>query len=39
MATMKLEANGAFSGSKITKHIKAKFFFIKYKVEDGDIKV
>ena len=34
-----LETNGSFSSSKKTKHIKAKFFFIKDRIEDGEIKV
>jgi len=31
--------NGKMSSGKKTKHIKAKFFFIKDRVEDGEIKV
>ena len=34
-----LDVNGRFSSSKKTKHIKAKFFFIKDKVDLGEIKV
>ena len=34
-----LEVNDKFSSSKKTKHIKAKFFFIKDKVDSGEIKV
>ena len=34
-----LEINGSFSSSKKTKHIKAKFFFIKDRISDGEIKV
>ena len=37
MATMRLEINGSLSSSKRTKHIKDKCFFIKYKVECGEI--
>ena len=37
MDTMRLEVNGVSSRSKITKHIKAKLLFIRYKIEDGDI--
>lgn len=33
-----LETNGKFSSSKRTKHIKMKFFFVKDKVDDGEIK-
>ena len=32
-----LEINGKFSSSSKTKHIKAKIFFVKDKVDDGDI--
>ena len=32
-----LEINGKFCSSDKTKHIKAKIFFIKEKVNDGDI--
>ena len=39
VATMWLKVNGSFSISKITKHIKTNLFFIKYKVEYGDIEV
>jgi hypothetical protein len=31
--------NGCMSSGKRTKHIKAKFFFIKDRVDDGEIKV
>ena len=31
--------NGRFSSGKKTKHIKAKFFFIKDKVDDGEMQV
>ncbi len=31
--------NGNFSSGKKTKHIKAKFFFIKDKVDSGEIRV
>ena len=34
-----LEINGRLSSSKKTKHIKAKFFFIKDRIDDGEIKV
>jgi hypothetical protein len=34
-----LETNGKFSSSKRTKHIKMKFFFVKDKVDDGEIKI
>ena len=39
MTTMRLEVNGDFSSSKRAKNIKAKLFFIKDKVEDGDIEL
>ena len=31
--------NGKFSSGKKTKHMKAKFFFIKDRVDDREIKV
>ena len=31
--------NGRFSSGKKTKHIKAKFFFIKDRVDSGEIRV
>ena len=34
-----LEVNGKFSSSKKTKHIRAKFFFIKDRIDSGDIRV
>ena len=34
-----LETNGKFSISRKTKHIKAKFFFIKDKVDSEEIKI
>ena len=34
-----LETNGKFSSSKRTKHIKMKYFFVKDKVEDGEVKI
>ncbi len=34
-----LMKNGRFSSGKKTKHIKAKFFFIKEKVNDGEVQV
>ena len=34
-----LETNGKFSSSRKTKHIKAKFFFIKDKVYSEEIKI
>ena len=39
MATMQLEVNGAFSSSKRTKHIKARYFFIKDKIASGKVSV
>ena len=38
-ATMQLEVNGAFSSSECTKHIKARYFFIKEKIESGELTV
>ena len=37
MATMRLEINGSLSISKRTKHIKARYFFNKDKVDTGEI--
>ena len=34
-----LETNGKFSSSKRTKHIKMKFFFVKDKVDEGEVKI
>ena len=34
-----LEANGTFSSSKRTKHIKTRYFFVKDKVAQGDIEL
>ena len=38
-STQLLIKNGKMSSGKKTKHIKAKFFFIKDRVDDGEIKV
>ena len=34
-----LMKNGHFSSGKKTKHIKAKFFFIKDKVDEGEMRI
>ena len=34
-----LEVNGRMSSSKQTKHIKSKYFFIKDKVDQGEIEI
>jgi hypothetical protein len=39
ISTQLLIKNGRMSSGKCTKHIKAKFFFIKDRVDDGEIKV
>jgi hypothetical protein len=39
ISTQLLIKNGRMSSGKKTKHTKAKFFFIKNRVEDGEIKV
>ena len=39
MATMRLEINGTLSSSKYNKHIKARYFFIKYKVDSGEVEI
>jgi hypothetical protein len=36
---MRLEVNGSFSSSKCTKHIKGRYFFIRDKIKNGDLKV
>jgi hypothetical protein len=38
-STMRLEVNGSFSSSKQTKHIKCRYFFIRDKIADGNLKV
>jgi hypothetical protein len=39
ISTQLLIKNGKMSSGKKTKHTKAKFFFIKDRVDDGEIKV
>jgi hypothetical protein len=39
ISTRLLIKNGKFSSGKKTKHMKAKFFFIKKRVDDGEIKI
>ncbi len=39
ISTQLLIKNGRFSSGKTTKHIKVKFFFIKDRVDSGEIKV
>jgi hypothetical protein len=39
MSTILLETNGRASSSKRTKHIKVKYFFIKDKVDQGEITI
>jgi hypothetical protein len=39
ISTQLLIKNGRFSSRKKTKHIKAKFFFIKDRVDSGEIRV
>ena len=39
VSTQMLETNGKFSSSRKTKHIKAKFFFIKDKVDSEEVKI
>jgi len=39
ISTQLLIKNGKMSGGKKTKHMKAKFFFIKDRVDDGKVKV
>ena len=39
ISTQLLMKNGRFSSGKKTKHIKAKFFFIKDKVDEGEMQI
>ena len=39
ISTQLLIKNGKMSSGKKTKHINAKFFFIKDRVNDGEVKV
>ncbi len=39
MSTQLLIKNGHMSSGKKTKHIKAKFVFIKDKIDSGEVKV
>ena len=39
MSTMRLEINGTLSSSNRTKHIKARYFFIKDKVDLGEAEI
>ena len=36
---MRLQINGDLSSSRNTKHIKARYYYITDKIEDGDIEV
>ena len=38
-STMKLAVNKSLSSSKRTKHIKARYYFIKEKIEEGEVDV
>jgi hypothetical protein len=38
-STMRLKVNGSFSSSKQTKHIKCRYFFIRNKLDDGNLEV
>ena len=38
-STMRLAVNGSLSSSKRTKHIKARYYFIKDKIEEGEVDV
>ena len=39
MSTMRLAINGQLSSSKRTKHIKARYYFIKDKIHEGEVEV
>ena len=37
LSTINLAVNGTFLSSKRTEHSKARYFFIKNKIEDGEV--
>ena len=39
LSTINLAVNGTLSSSKRTKHIKARYFFIKDKIEEGEVEI
>ena len=39
LSTINLAVNGTFSSSKRTKHIKARYLFIKDKIEEGEVEI
>jgi hypothetical protein len=39
LSTINLAVNGKFSSSKRTKHIKARYFFIKDKIKEGKVEI
>ena len=39
MSTINLTLNGTFLFSKRTKHIKARYFFIKDKIKEGEVEI
>ena len=39
LSTINLAVNGTFSSSKRTKHIKARYFFIKDKIAEGEVEI
>ena len=39
LSTLRLATDGSMSLSKRTKHIKARYYFIKDKVEEGEVEV
>ena len=39
LSTINLAVNGKFSSSKRTKHIKAWYFFVKDKIEEGELEI
>jgi hypothetical protein len=39
LSTINLAVNGTFLSSKRTKHIKARYFFIKDKIEEGKVEI
>ena len=39
MSTINLALNGTFLSSKRNKHIKARYFFIKDKIKEGEVEI
>jgi hypothetical protein len=39
MSTIRLAINGSLSSSSRTKHIKARYYFIKDKIDEGEVTI